>query len=296
MAYEANPLAANYGAYLGGEGAELGAEGAAAGSEGAGAGAGEIAGSTAGGWLALAYMAYRAWDNLTQGSHQNEPMRATRDIAYGGRDLASLLQGRPLDPEIGLTRYTQEPGNSWVDPGTTMLTAGRYGQENIPELYNYLHSISRGGNQGRGGNAPGWFLTGNFWSGDNYGSGRGEPTHITDEDVDNFLYAQGVTREQLSQALGYTPPDWATTTWSQWEPQMANQAIAAREQRVREGLATDADIQYYRDYANQYNVPGGDPWSQISLEQSPFYQDYWTALQARDPNLPQQAVSLEEGV
>jgi hypothetical protein len=273
-------LESGAGAYM--AGAEAGLEGvatAATGEAAAEAGA-EVAGAGASGYLALAYMLYKFWKTATQGTGRNDPMEQTRDIALGGRDLARLLQGYQFTPEDArFPRYNPEYS---VESGTG-VSVGNYGQENIPELYARLHQTSRGGYQGS--HVGGFFGWG----------GSGEPTHITDQDVDNYLYSQGVTREQLSQAIGYEPPDWGTTNWNDFMSQRAIQVAQEREQRIANNQATDADIAFYSS-----NLIGQGGVEAMYEQNSPLYQDYWTALQARDPNLAplpaQQAITISTDV
>jgi hypothetical protein len=205
-------------------------EGAAAGAGAAAAGAG--AGTIAGG-IAAPIIAW--YLNRSAGSRVNEPVQRTQEIYQGANSLINLL--RQGNNPSGYGRLVRDP--QVMDYPALTYQSYQNNPIDIGELYNYMHNIGAGGSPG-GGN-PSW---------------------LTDTDIDSLLYQNGISPEQLSQVLGYTP-NYNNRNWdSSPDLSVRTQPDTDRNIRMQEQRLTPED-------AALMGITPDDPRYYILLD--PYY-------------------------
>ena len=183
MGYEASPYyqgAAEYGTGAAEEG--LGATAGTGAAEGAGEGLGAMG---AGSWASVAAPIVMAYLKYQAGSGRNDPMEMKGETVAYAKAIKDMIDGKNVQ-ESDLSGYGTNP--AWLnayDP--TMGEAGprQTLKTNIPNLWYQMHDLTRGG------------VNNTF----------------QDKDINQLIYDQGVTPEQLQKALGtgIDPNNWAAS-------------------------------------------------------------------------------------
>ena len=209
------PAAANAG-YTAAQQAAIGAGESGFGGAVAGQGATSLG---AGGWASLAAPIVMAWMANSAGSGANVPKEKDYSIITGLGDLAKTYSASGGQPSTSPTNLSfQEQYMGKTNPGGNSFTPQN--GETFSELYHRLHSTGGGT----------YFQT-----------SSNQQSTLSDKDIDNMLASQyGINHSDIERMLGYSVPDWNTSTgkYADWYNDQQNKAIA--EASVRLGKPTNS--------------------------------------------------------